>query len=113
MWNGVTETALGKTMIKVKNVKTNKKWNVNYVIVENDNHTPLLSRKAAEAMKLVTVNYDNFDVCAVKTNKFKSEFPVVFDNNLGFSLGALPISLSWTHGPTSWYSPRVFEKWSS
>ena len=83
MWNGVTETARGKTMIKVKNVKTNKKWNVDYVIVENDNHTPLLSHKAAEAMKLITVNYDNFDVCAVKTNKFKSEFPVVFDNNLG------------------------------
>ena len=63
MWNGVTETVLGKTMIKVKNVKTNKKWNGDYVIVEIDNHTPLLSLKAAEAMKLITVNYDNFDVC--------------------------------------------------
>ena len=62
MWNGVTETTLGKTMIKVKNVKTNKKWNVDYVIVENDNHTPLLSLKAAEAMKLITVIYNNFDV---------------------------------------------------
>ena len=98
MWNGVTETTLGKTTIKVKNVKTNKKWNVDYVIVKNDSHTPLLSRKAAEVMKLITVNYDNFDVCAVKTNEFKSEFPAVFDNTLG-SLPGGPAHLTLENNP--------------
>ena len=104
MWNGVTETNLGKTLIKVKDVKTSKKWNVDYVIVENDNHTPLPSHKAAEAMKLITVNYANFDVCAVKTNEFKSEFPVVFDNTLG-SLPGGPAHLFLENNPEPMVRP--------
>ena len=83
MWNGASETALGKVKIKVTNVKTKKKWNVHYVVVEDNSCTPLLSRRAAESMGLVTVNYNTFDVCTVKSDEIKSEFPSVFDEKLG------------------------------
>ena len=83
MWNGTSETALGKVKIKVTNVKTKKKWNVDYVVVEDNSYTPLLSRRAAESMGLVTVNYNAFDVCTVKSDEIQSEFPFVFDEKLG------------------------------
>ena len=70
-------------VIKVTKVKTKKKWNVDYVVVEDNSCTPLLSRRAAESMGLVTVNYNAFDVCTVKSDEIKSEFPSVFDEKLG------------------------------
>ena len=82
MWNRASETALGKVKIKVTNVKTKKKWNVDYAVVEDNSCTPLLSRRAAESMGLVTVNYKAFDVCTVKSDEIKSEFPSVFDEKL-------------------------------
>ena len=82
MWNGTHETTLGRVKIKVRNPKTNKKWNVDYVVVENNTFTPLLSRTAAENMGLITVNYDTFEVCAVKSD-FVSEFANVFDVGVG------------------------------
>ena len=97
MWNGSSESALGKVKIKVKNVKTNKKWNVDYVVVENNNCIPLLSRKAAESMGLITVNYDAFDVCSVNTDDVKCEFPRVFDSKLG-SLPGGPAHLTLEEG---------------
>ena len=81
MWNGASETALGKVKIKI-NVKTKKKWKFDYVVVE-DNSCTLLSRRAAESMDLVTVNYNAFDVCIVKSDEIKSEFSSVFDEKLG------------------------------
>ena len=69
-------------LIKVTNVKTKRKWNVNYVVVK-DNSCTLLSRRAAESMGLVTVNYNAFDGSTVKSDEIKSEFPSVFDEKLG------------------------------
>ena len=83
MWKGASETALGKVKIKVTNVKTKKKWNVDYIDLEDNNCTPLLSRRAAESMGLVTVNYNAFDVCTIKSDEIKSEFPCLFDEKLG------------------------------
>ena len=57
MWNGASETALGKVKIKVTNLKTKKKWKVDYIVVEDNSCTPVLSRRAVESMGLVTVNY--------------------------------------------------------
>ena len=91
MWIGTSETALGKVKIKVTNVKTKKKWNVDYVVVEDNSCTPLLSHIAAKSMGLVTVNYDAFDVCTVKSDEIK--FPCVFDEKLG-SLPSGPAHLT-------------------
>ena len=61
MWNDVTMKALGKCRVKTVKTVIGQKWNVDYVIVDRD-LTPLLSRKAAETMKLITINYDNFEL---------------------------------------------------
>ena len=60
MWNNMKTEALGKCRAKTVNPATGDKFNVDYVIVDDDELTPLLSRKAAERMKLITVNYENF-----------------------------------------------------
>ena len=47
---------------------TGEKWKIDYVVVDQD-LIPLLSRKAAEKMKLITINYDTFEsVSAVSTS---------------------------------------------
>ena len=98
MWDGSKVNAIGKAKIKVRNPKTNKKWNVDYVVVQDNSCTPLLSRKAAESMGLVTVNYNAFDICAIITDEVKSEFPLVFDEKLG-SLPGGPAHLTLEDNP--------------
>ena len=44
-------------------------------------------------MGLVTVNYNAFDVCTVKSDEINSEFPSVFDEKLG-SLSGGPAHLT-------------------
>ena len=51
MWNNVKTEALGKYRAKTVNPATGDKFNVDYVIMDDDEQTPLLSRKAAERMK--------------------------------------------------------------
>jgi hypothetical protein len=84
MWNNTAMKALGKSKVKTVNPKTGEKWHVDYVIVE-DNLTPLLSRKAAEKMNLITVNYDNFELVRAIHPQTTStnDFPQVFDGKLG------------------------------
>ena len=87
MWNDFTMKAIGKCRVKTVNPVTGEKWKIDYVVVEED-LIPLLIRKAAEKMKLITINYDNFkSVSAVstssKTSDVVNDFPEVFDNNLG------------------------------
>ena len=65
------------------NIKTKKKWNVDYVVVEDNSYAPLIGLIAAESMGLVTINYNVFDVCTVKSDEIKSKFPCVFDEKLG------------------------------
>ena len=61
MWNDVTMKAIGKCRVKTVNHVTGEKWKIDYVVVDQD-LIPLLSRKAAEKMKLITINYDNFEL---------------------------------------------------
>ena len=79
--------AIGKCRVKTVNPVTCEKWKIDYVFVDQD-VIPLLSRKPAENMKLITINYDNVEsVCAVttslKTSDVVNDFPKVFDNKLG------------------------------
>ena len=59
MWNNVTTKALGRCCVKTINPATGGKYKVDFVVVDQDGLAPLLSRKAAEMMNLITVNYDN------------------------------------------------------
>ena len=81
--------ALGRCKIKVRNAKTGKKWNISYVVIENESLIPLLSRQAAELMSLITVNYDNF-VSSVNSTPADTSltdlvrsYPSVFNDGLG------------------------------
>ena len=76
--------AVSKCQVKTVNPVTGNKWKAEYVIVDQD-LTPLLSRKAAEKMKLITTNYEF--VAAVSTTLGSStllkDFPNIFDGKLG------------------------------
>ncbi len=94
MWNGNTVSALGKCKVKVRNKKTLQKWNIDYVIVDDKRLTPLLSRKAAETMGLITVNYENFEVVnsvqrSMTKEDFLRKYPTLWDGKLGRLPGVL------------------------
>ena len=69
MWNNMTTKTIGKTRLIVRNSENNKKYNVEFQVVKED-RTPLIGRKAAEDMKLITVNYDNFKQLSCKRRTF-------------------------------------------
>ncbi len=94
MWNGTTLQALGRCKIKTINPATQAKYKVDYVVVKED-LTPLLSRKAAEQMSIISVNYNNLISVAAVTKAADSvvsgkslvkplcDFPKVFSGELG------------------------------
>ena len=59
MWNNMTTKTIGKTRLIVRNSENNKKYNIEFQVVK-EGRTPLIGRRAAEDMKLITVNHDNF-----------------------------------------------------
>ena len=89
MWNNIKTEALGKCRAKTVNPATGDKFNVDYVIVYGEELTPLLGRKAAERIKLITVNYDNFEMVSVVSGSSTArtlsvkDYPDVFDGKLG------------------------------
>ena len=88
MWNKSRLQSLGRCKLQTCNPATNRKYNVDFVIVK-ENFTPLLSKNAAEKMNLVTIHYDAFEqVKSVHTNTdFIREYPNVFSTT---HLGILP-----------------------
>ena len=58
MWNGTELVPQGMARIKLTNPKNSRKYSVEFVIVK-DNFVPLIGLKAAEQMKLITVNHEN------------------------------------------------------
>ena len=52
--------ALGTCKLRLQNPKTSQKYMVKFAIVKEE-LTHLLSRNAAEKMKLITVNYNKFE----------------------------------------------------
>ena len=95
MWNNMTTKTIGKTRLIVRNSENNKKYNIEFQVVK-EYRTPLIGRKAAEDMKLITVNYDNFrKLNSVSEEDILSEFSDVIsvDDN---SLGTLPGTVHFT-----------------
>ena len=82
--------ALGTCKRPLENPETSQKQMIKFVVVEQE-LTPLLSRKAAEKMKVIKVNYDKFEmVSGVVEDKHDTpqDFP-----------GALPGSVQLTQKP--------------
>ena len=93
MCNKTQVKSLGKSRLILKNVMTEKKYSVEFEVV-NKYLTPLLSRKAAKQMQLITVNYDNFKQLhsiVSETDNMLQQYRFIFDDN---SLGCLPDEVS-------------------
>ena len=68
---------------KLQNPKNNKRYSVEFVVVEGD-RTPLFGLSAAEQMKLITVNDDKLNrVLQVSDQTVTGRFADVFDGKLG------------------------------
>ncbi len=99
MWNNTTITPLGECVLKVKNPATRKKYNVLFIVVE-ENLTPLISRSAAEKMQLITINYEQFvNVNAVtqdtdaEVQQILAEYSDVFEETVGCFPGTVHLTL--------------------
>ena len=113
MWNGTTVKPLGGTRLKIRNPKVGKNYSVEFVIV-NEDLTPLLSLRATEQMKLLSVHRENFkavnSVRACSRGEILAKYPDVFNNKLGKLEGevhlhvdpdVVPVTLPARSGPVS------------
>jgi len=77
-WKNDKYQPLGECRLHVRNPKSNKLYNVRFIVCHN-NFDPILGLRASEQMKLINVNNDNFERVNVIDNNFDS----VFDNKIG------------------------------
>ena len=94
MWNKTEVKPRGTARIIIKNPKNRKKFSVEFVIVR-ENLTPLLGAKAAQQMRLITINNENFVQATRQSTAGESinqlltveqivnDFPAVFKSELG------------------------------
>ena len=110
MWNKKQMNTLGTCKLPVENPKTTTKYLVKFVVVEEE-LTPLLSRKAAEKMKLITVNYGNFEsvtgVVTMKNKGVKEQFPDVFDGEVGTLPGTVHLAVEPNADPVIRAAKRI------
>ncbi|CAB4002703.1 Hypothetical predicted protein, partial [Paramuricea clavata] len=90
MWNSSKVEAIGTCRLKVINPSNNRKYSIEFVVVDNDDLTPLLGSKASQQMGLITVNTDKFVCMNVitglpqsETKSIRDEFADIFDGSLG------------------------------
>lgn len=83
MWNGKLVNTVGTCLLTMRNIKCGNKLRSSYVIVKED-LIPLISRKTAEGMVLITINYQNFvqSVCEVSVGLCESETDECVESDL-------------------------------
>ena len=86
MWNKSTMAMHGKCRVKLRNPKNQRKYSVEFKVVDVPNLQPLLGYKACKQMELITINHEQFT--RVHTCKVKPEDK--FGNVFGSSLGSIP-----------------------
>ena len=110
MWNKTQVKPIGITRLVIKNAKTGKKYSVEFVIVEK-NLTPLLGAKAAQQMKLITVNKENFVSVTRQHDDSKvnqlltvedivQKYPEIFEVELGSFPGEVHLEVDENVRPT-------------
>ncbi|CAI5678464.1 unnamed protein product [Oreochromis niloticus] len=118
MYNKSRLCPLGKCNVKLTNPRNNKKYRVEFQVVEEDCKTPLLGRTASEAMKLIQVRYDN--ICALDSSvttgpsekntwsleEIKTEFQDVFTGD-GCLQGEYELEIDTTVQPVKLPKRRV------
>ena len=99
MWNGTKVKPLGSCTLLVINPKNDVKYQVKFLVVE-ENWTPLLGLNAVEKMKLLTVHSENFvNVVEKCDNDPVTKYPDVFDENLGTLPGKVHLQVDATCKP--------------
>ena len=86
--------------MRVTNPSNNRKYSIEFVIVDNDDFTPLLGSKTSQQMGLITVNTDKFVCMNVttglprsETKSIRDEFADVFDGSLGTFPGTVHLEI--------------------
>lgn len=94
MWNKDKKAAVGTCKLRVTKPRTDQTYLVKFVVVEDELST-LISRKVAEKMNLIAVNYNNFwNISVVEPAMSKLDrFPDVFGDELGTLPGTVTITL--------------------
>ena len=110
MYNSTSLKPLGKCILLLQNPANGNKHYVEFQVVEED-FIPLLSRRAAEGMGLITVNYCNFTQLHAVTTKcdtLTEAFQSVFDTKtLGCLNGPVILRTGDTARPVKCPSRRV------
>ena len=113
MWNNMTKKTIWKTRLSVRNSDNNKKYNIEFQVVK-EGRTPLIGRKAAEDMKLITANYDSFrQLNNVSEQDILNEFNYVIsvdDNSFGTLSGTVHVTADATAEPTVISPKREIER---
>ena len=94
-WNNDNYKPLGECRLSVKNPKNGRKYNVNFVVSDND-LMPILGLKASIHMNLIKVQDSNFEM----VNNVCEEYADVFDENrLGLIKGDVNLKLEYGSKP--------------
>ena len=95
IWSKVKVKALGICKLLVEKPKTLLKYVVKFVVVE-ENLTPLLSRKAAEKMELITVNYERFETVngIMNSSDILRRYPDILNGDVGTLPGSVQLTLN-------------------
>lgn len=103
IWNDSRIVPLGKCTLVVRNCKTNKKFSVELIVVEQD-FKPILGKRASEKMKLITFNNSNI----FSVNDVLSSVAVnVLANRTRSLPGLVHLTTDPTHVPGAITSRRV------
>ena len=88
MFNKSETKPLGKRRLTIRNPRNRKKYSIEFVIVAGTDLRPILEVSAVQAMKLITVNEENFvaeitgkndTVEPLTKEQLKQQYPTLFD----------------------------------
>ncbi|CAB4008143.1 Transposon Ty3-G Gag-Pol poly [Paramuricea clavata] len=99
MWNGTKVKPLGTCVVRVVNLRNQKKYDVKFLIVKDD-LTPLLGLKTTEEMRLLMIHKENF-ISAVfcKKTDVVDKHAEVFNDDLGRLPGIVHLEVDPNHKP--------------
>ncbi|VDI84144.1 Hypothetical predicted protein [Mytilus galloprovincialis] len=104
MYNKSQMSAYGICTLRLKNPKTNKRYNVKFIVV-GDEYTPLLGSKAIQHMSLIKIQFHNILTCEKGDNvndfsmqNIVKEYADIFDGEGSFQ-GNLHLEIDETITP--------------
>ena len=100
MWNSGKVKPMGTCVVPVVNIRNQNKYDVKFLIVKNDDLTPLLGLKATEKMKLLTIHKENFiSAVSCKATDVVDKYAEVLSNDLGKLPGTVHLEVDLNYHP--------------